>query len=75
MEIRTVTISSKRQITIPKSFSDFSEGEQALIMGDKNKLIIKPMRKVNETALLSEKALEECWNSQEDEEAFAYLQK
>jgi len=30
---------------------------------------------INETALLSEKALSECWNSQEDEETFDYLQK
>ncbi|MBN1646282.1 AbrB/MazE/SpoVT family DNA-binding domain-containing protein [Candidatus Woesearchaeota archaeon] len=75
MEIRTVKISAKRQITIPKSFIEFREGEDALIIARKDEVVIRPMREVNETALLSERALAECWDSPEDEEAFAYLQK
>lgn len=75
MELRTVKISAKRQITIPKSFAGFKEGEDALLICRNDEVIIKPMRIVNEAALLSEKALAECWDSVEDEAAFAYLQK
>lgn len=74
MEIRTVRVSSKRQITLPKAFSAFREGENALLIGRGSEIIIKPITKANEEALLSEKALAENWNSVEDEEAFAYLQ-
>ncbi|MDD9953838.1 MAG: AbrB/MazE/SpoVT family DNA-binding domain-containing protein [Candidatus Woesearchaeota archaeon] len=75
MEIRTVTISSKRQITIPKAFSALQEGAQAMVINDGEKMIIKPLPKhVSEAALLSQAALAECWNSPEDDEAFAYLQ-
>ena len=75
MEIRTVKISAKRQITIPKTFIDFKEGEEAIMIARKDEVIIRPMREVNEAALLSERSLSECWDSAEDEEAFAYLQK
>ena len=74
-EIKTIHVSSKRQVTIPKSFSLIKEGDKALVITEKDRIIIKPYPKVmSETALLSEKALAECWNSKEDEEAFAYLQ-
>ena len=75
MEIRTVRISGKRQITIPKAFGDFKEGEDALLIGRKNEVIIKPMRLVNAEALLSEKALGKSWKSKEDDKAFSFLQK
>jgi len=74
-EIRTVRISSKRQITIPKVFSGFEKGQKALIVSIGNEIIIKPFpEKISETALLSESALAESWNSTDDEEAFAYFQ-
>ena len=74
-EIRTVRISSKRQITIPKTFYAFEKGKKALIINRGNEMIIKPFpEEISEAALLSEAALGECWNSKEDEEAFAYLQ-
>jgi len=73
-EIRTVRISTKRQITIPKTFSAFKQGDKALIMGEGDRIIIKPLRDISETALLSESSLGECWNSAEDGDAFAYLQ-
>ncbi len=73
--IRTATISSKRQITLPKEFSQFKPGEKTLIIAKDNEVIIKPMPKnISETSLLSEQALGKSWNSKEDEEAFAYLQ-
>ncbi len=75
LDIRTVRISSKRQITIPKAFTAFKQGEKALVVSKGDELLIKPFPEdVNEAALLSELALGECWNSKEDEEAFAYLQ-
>src|SRR6056297_2936610 len=74
--IRTAKISSKRQITLPKEFSQFKPGEKTLIIAKNGEVTIKPMPKnISETALLSEAALEEAWNSKEDEEAFSYLQK
>lgn len=74
-EIRTVRISSKRQITIPKAFSAFKEGSRALVLNEGDRMIVKPLPKgASEIALLSEAALAECWNSPEDEEAFEYLQ-
>ncbi|MFT4310759.1 MAG: AbrB/MazE/SpoVT family DNA-binding domain-containing protein [Candidatus Woesearchaeota archaeon] len=73
--IRTAIISSKRQITIPIECNNFKAGNKALIITHKDGIIIKPMPKnILETALLSEKLLSECWNSKEDEKAFAYLQ-
>jgi bifunctional DNA-binding transcriptional regulator/antitoxin component of YhaV-PrlF toxin-antitoxin module len=75
MDIKTVKISSKRQITIPKSFAALKEGHKAILVGDGDQLIIKPLpTNVSEAALLSEAALAEQWNSKEDEEAFRYLQ-
>ncbi|MFT4250246.1 MAG: hypothetical protein ACMXYD_02710 [Candidatus Woesearchaeota archaeon] len=74
-EIRTVRISSKRQITIPKAFSAFKTGEQALVISKDNEMIIKPLpQEVPEAALLSQAALAQAWESKEDEEAFKYLQ-
>lgn len=46
-----------------------------MVINDGEKMIIKPLPKhVSEAALLSQAALAECWNSPEDDEAFAYLQ-
>lgn len=74
--IRTATISSKRQITLPKEFSQFKPGEKTLIIAKDGIVTIRPIPKqMSETALLTEQALGEAWNSKEDEEAFAYLQK
>jgi bifunctional DNA-binding transcriptional regulator/antitoxin component of YhaV-PrlF toxin-antitoxin module len=73
--IKTATISSKRQITIPVEFNQFHAGSKALVIGKDNEIIIKPLKQEQiETAIMSEKSLAECWNSKEDEEAFAYLQ-
>ncbi len=74
-EVKTVTISEKRQITLPAAFSAFKKGGKALVIGRGDEIVVKPLTKANEEALLSEKALAEAWNSPEDEEAFSYLQK
>jgi len=74
--IRTAKISSKRQITLPKELTQFKAGEKTLIIAKDGEVIIKPLPKqFSNTALLSEQALGEAWNSKEDEEAFSYLQK
>ncbi|MGM5483527.1 MAG: AbrB/MazE/SpoVT family DNA-binding domain-containing protein [Nanobdellota archaeon] len=75
MSIRTIKVSKKRQITIPKSFDIIKEGESAYIITKKDEIVIKPIKEKNETAILSENSLADCWNSKEDEEAFSYLQK
>ena len=75
MEIRTIRVSSKRQITIPKSFTAVQEGDQILLVNEGDKIVIRPLPKnISETAFLSEAALAECWNSPEDDKAFRYLQ-
>jgi hypothetical protein len=56
MEIRTIKISSKRQITLPRVFSAFRKGGRAIIMSRGSELVIRPVL-ANEAALLSEKAL------------------
>ncbi|MFT4310945.1 MAG: AbrB/MazE/SpoVT family DNA-binding domain-containing protein [Candidatus Woesearchaeota archaeon] len=73
--IRMATISSKRQIIIPKEFVSFKPGNKAIMLSKGDYIIIRPMsKKISETALLSDWSLSEGWNSKEDEEAFAYLQ-
>ncbi len=73
--IKTATISSKRQITIPKSFDKFKVGDRALIYARGEEIIIRQMpTEMSQTAILSEKSLALQWNSKEDEDAFAYLQ-
>lgn len=84
-EIRSVNVSSKRQITIPSEFKKIKAGDKAVIVATENEIIIKPMKQVekklteeliekHEPAIASEKALAEAWNSKEDKEAFEYLQ-
>jgi bifunctional DNA-binding transcriptional regulator/antitoxin component of YhaV-PrlF toxin-antitoxin module len=76
-EYKTVRLSSKRQISIPKSFKKFKEGGKALLIGKRDEIILKPIEEVKEIdgfGLLSEKAFAESWNSKENDEAFAYLQ-
>jgi virulence-associated protein VagC len=76
VEYKTVKLSSKRQISIPTSFTQFKEGKKALLIRNGSEIVIKPIveEEYNESAILSEKAFAESWNSKEDEEAFAYLQ-
>ena len=73
IDIKTVKISEKRQITLPSSLN-FRKGAKALLINRGDEVVIRPVSEANEAAILSEKALTECWDSKEDEEAFAYFQ-
>ena len=79
LEMRTVKITSKGQIAIPKeirSVSGFKEGTKVAILAFKDRIVLQPMRKFSEgmlTAIASEKVLAKDWLSKEDEEAWKDL--
>ena len=74
MLIDTTKMSSRGQVVIPLDMrKDILEGDRLVIMRKDDTIILK--RSISETALLSERSLARAWLSQEDEEAFAYLQK
>jgi virulence-associated protein VagC len=73
-DIKTVTVSSKRQIAIPTSFDKVHPGDKVLVQVEDDKVVIRPIKKAYEPALLSDAALRKAWSSKEDEAAFAYLQ-
>ena len=77
-EIRTATITSKGQISIPAEVRKdaFKEGEKVTILAFDDKIVIKPFSKVKEamsTAYASEKTLAKDWISKEEEEAWKDL--
>ena len=79
IEMRTVTITSKGQIAIPKEMRDlegFREGTKVAIIAFEDHVELRPLKQVNKkmfTALASEKALAKDWLSKEDEEAWKSL--
>jgi AbrB family looped-hinge helix DNA binding protein len=77
MEIEITRLSSKGQVVIPLDMrKDLREGDKLIIIRKDDEIILrKPKKFLSETAILSEKAFSENWNSKEDEEAFAYLQE
>ena len=79
IEMRTVTITGKGQIAIPKGIRNlkgFREGSKIAVLAFKDRIELRPMRKFSEgmlTAIASEKALAKDWLSKEDEEAWKNL--
>lgn len=79
IEIKTVTITEKGQICIPnsaRSLKCFKEGTKIGIIVYENKIELRPLKQIKkgmEYAIASEKALEEDWNSPEDEKAWKNL--
>ncbi len=79
IEMRTVTITSKGQIAIPKEIRKlkaFKEGSKIAIVAFKDRIELRPMAHFSERmfpALMSEKALAKDWLSKEDEEAWKNL--
>ncbi len=74
MQIDTTKMSSRGQVVIPLEMrKDIKEGDRLIVIRTNDEIILK--KNISETALLSEKSLSEAWLSQEDEEAFAYLQQ
>ena len=79
IEMRTITITSKGQIAIPKELrklKGFKEGAKVAVIAFKDRIELRPIRHFSERmlpALISEKALAKDWLSKEDEEAWKDL--
>jgi len=78
-EIKTVTITEKGQIAIPKiirMLEGFKEGSKISMVAYEDKIELRPMKKISEglsRALLSESALAKDWNNPEEDEAWKDL--
>lgn len=78
-EIKTATITSKGQICIPNTarhLEGFKEGSKINIIVYSDKVELRPMKKLSEnmlSALISEEALAEAWNTPEEDEAWKDL--
>ncbi len=78
-EIRTATITSKGQISIPLSVrtkAGFKEGTKISVAVYKDRVELRPMKKMSDAIiamLASEQVLAKNWLSKEDEEAWKDL--
>jgi len=79
MEIKTVKITEKGQIAIPKDIRElegFEEGDKIAILAFGDRIELRPLKQFSErmfTAFASEKSLAKDWLSKEDEEAWKNL--
>jgi AbrB family looped-hinge helix DNA binding protein len=79
VEIRSVTITEKGQIVIPKELrkmKGFKKGEKIAILAYDNRIELRPIEQINEgigTYIASEKSLAKSWNSKEDDKAWKNL--
>ena len=79
VEMKTVTITEKGQIAIPKQvrgIKGFKVGSKVAILAFDDRIELRPMAQISEkmfTALASEKSLAKDWNSKEDEKAWKNL--
>jgi len=79
IEMRTVTLTEKRQISIPKKLCDlknFKAGTKFIILVLDDRIEIRPLEEYLERmypALMSEKKLKEVWDSPEEDEAWKDL--
>lgn len=78
-EIRTVKITEKGQIVIPKAMrmlEGFTEGSKISLIAFKGKIELRPLEQLSEVmlpALISEEALAESWNTSEEDEIWKDL--
>lgn len=78
IEMRTVTVTEKGQIAIPKEIrkqANFKEGSKMVILAFKDRIELRPIKQLEGmlTALASEKVLGKDWNSREDKKAWKKL--
>ncbi|MFH1182282.1 MAG: AbrB/MazE/SpoVT family DNA-binding domain-containing protein [Candidatus Woesearchaeota archaeon] len=79
-EIRTITLSEKGQISIPKSVRkemNLKKGEKLLLMSEKGRIILTKVNEMlkrleinaesTETMLASQESLKKEWNNEYDE--------
>ncbi len=79
IEMKTVKITEKGQISIPKDIRElegFEEGDKIAILAFEDRVELRPLKQFRErmfTALVSEKSLAKDWLSKEDEKAWKNL--
>lgn len=79
VEMKTVKITEKGQIAIPKDIRElegFEEGDKIAILAFEDRVELRPLKQFNEqmfTLLASERALAKDWLSKEDEAAWKNL--
>ena len=74
-EIKTVTITDKGQICIPRN-KEFKAGTKISIIVYDDRIELRPLKKFSNKlayALASQKSLSKDWNSKEDEKAWKGL--
>ncbi|MFT4261190.1 MAG: AbrB/MazE/SpoVT family DNA-binding domain-containing protein [Candidatus Woesearchaeota archaeon] len=78
-EIKTTTITSKGQISIPvklRKSKGFKEGDKLAIITYEDRIELRPLFQVNEkmqTAYASQELLAKDWESKEEDEAWKNL--
>ena len=79
-EIRTITITEKGQVCIPREARElvgFEKGSKVNLIVYRDKVEIRPMKKVMSDAmfamLASEEVLAKAWNTKEEDEAWKDL--
>lgn len=78
MSMKTVTITEKGQIAIPKESikGAFSSGKKVVVLTFSDKIELRPLEQVSEkmsNTLLSEKALMKNWLTKEEDKAWKDL--
>ena len=79
MGMRTVTITDKGQVAIPKELrkmSGFKEGKKLAVIARKDRIELIPLDEFEErwyTALMSEKSLAKTWMTKREQEAWKNL--
>ena len=78
IEMRTVTVTSKGQIAIPRDIRNlkgFKSGERLAILAFKDRIELRPLSQVDSllTYLATEKVLAKDWNSKEEDKAWKNL--
>ncbi len=78
MGLKTSTITGKGQIVIPKDLRSkaFHEGSKVAILSYEDHIEVIPLKKLDEklyTMYASQDALNEYWNTKEEEEAWKDL--
>lgn len=79
LEMKTVKITEKGQVAIPRDIRElegFEEGDKVVILAFDNRVELRPLAQFEEkmfTVWASEKSLAKDWLSEEDEEAWKGL--
>lgn len=78
-EIKTITITEKGQIAIPKiarKINGFSEGSKLSLLVFKDRIELRPMKEINGAMmamLATEEVLSESWSTKEEDELWKDL--